>query len=115
MGRPSYEPTEAVRKRVRKCAGTGVPHDDIARLLGIDKKTLYKHLSEELSVGKAEAHEVVTGMLFEKVLKGDIAAIIFWCKSQLGWNERPQLNPDQEKPITIIIESGPEPDRRPRE
>lgn len=65
MGRPPHEPTDRVRELVKKRAAIGMPHAEIADLVGISKKTLAKHYAKELSEGRAGASQVVRNVLFE--------------------------------------------------
>src|SRR4051812_134730 len=51
MGRPSHEPEAGHRKQVEALAGFGVPETDIARVIGIDPKTLRKYYRDELDCG----------------------------------------------------------------
>ena len=43
MARASHRPDPALRRQVEAMAGYGVPEIDIARVIGIDPKTLRKH------------------------------------------------------------------------
>ena len=47
-------------------AGYGVPETDIARVLGIDPKTLRRHYREELDTGHVLANAKVAESLFRK-------------------------------------------------
>src|SRR5690349_17528894 len=49
------EPTEEQRRIVRALAGFGVVHDNIAKHIGCEPKTLRKHFREELDRGSVEA------------------------------------------------------------
>ena len=50
-----HKPTDENRKLVESTSGLGLPHEQIAILVGIDDKTLRKHYRHELDVGKAKA------------------------------------------------------------
>ena len=39
-GRPAHVPTDETRNMVESLSGFGIPQDEIARLVGIDPKTL---------------------------------------------------------------------------
>ena len=47
-GRPTYKPTSKDRLQAEKLSQHGITHDEIAILLGVAKKTLYKHFRKEL-------------------------------------------------------------------
>jgi hypothetical protein len=85
-----FRPTEEERKRVQALAGYGVPHENIAALIGedgIDADTLKKHFRKELAQGKAKANARVGQTLFQKATGGDTTAAIWWSKTQMGWKD----------------------------
>jgi hypothetical protein len=90
MGRLSYQPDETSRRQVEAMAGYGIPEADIARVIGIDAKTLRKHYREELDIAHVKANSAVAQSLFKKAT-GDgpqsVTAAIFWCKTRMGWKE----------------------------
>jgi hypothetical protein len=71
-------------------AGYGVPEADIARVVGIDPKTLRKHYRDELDTGHIKATAKVAEFLFRKATtEGSqaVTAAIFWLKTRGGWKE----------------------------
>jgi hypothetical protein len=85
-----FKPTPEERKQVEAMAGYGVPHDQIAVLIGedgIDADTLKKHFKNELVQGKAKANAKVGQTLFQKATSGDTTAAIWWSKTQMGWKD----------------------------
>ena len=56
VGRPPHTPEPAIRRQVEAMAGYGVPEADIARVIGIDAKTLRKHYRQELDLGHIKAN-----------------------------------------------------------
>ena len=84
---PLHEPTDSTRKLAETSSGLGLPHEQIAALIGIDDKTLRKHYREELNQGKAKANAQISKTLYNKALAGDTTALIWWTKSQLRWSE----------------------------
>jgi hypothetical protein len=85
-----FVPTAEERRQVEAMAGYGVPHDQIAVLIGedgIDSDTLKKHFKKELAQGKAKANAKVGQTLFQKATAGDTTAAIWWSKTQMGWRE----------------------------
>src|SRR3954466_6211147 len=72
----------------------GVPETDVARVLGVDGKTLRKHYREELDTGGTKATAKVAEVLFRKAMTEGprcVAAAIFWLKTR-GTGRRPCLN-----------------------
>lgn len=90
-GRPAFAPTAEQRRQVKAMAAYGVPHDDIATVLGIDPKTLRKHFWVELQTGGIEANAKVAQSLFQRATteKGSagVTAAIFWLRVRAGWKE----------------------------
>src|SRR3954454_25105348 len=87
-GRPPREFTAEERNQAEVLSGIGLPHRQIAILIGCDEKTLRKHLGEELKRGDAKATAKIAQCLFSKAMSGDTASMIFWMKVRAGWSER---------------------------
>lgn len=83
----THEPTAETRKLVESTSGLGLPHEQIAILVGIDDKTLRKHYRQELDLGKAKANGQIAKTLFNKAMSGDTTSLIWWTKAQLRWSE----------------------------
>ena len=107
----AHVPTEETRATVRMHATVGTKFDNIARLLGIDKKTMRKHYRDELDLGKDQANAVIGGALFNKAKNGDTAAQIFWMKTQARWHERHDFTSSDGSmsPQQIVIRAADEP------
>lgn len=86
--KPPHEPTKAQRDTVSMHTLVGTPQSDVARIIGIDEKTLRKHYRDELDLAKARANATIGGALFNKAKSGDTTAMIFWMKTQAGWREK---------------------------
>jgi len=52
----AHKPTDESRRMVESTSGLGLPHEQIAILVGIDDKTLRKYYRTELDLGKAKAN-----------------------------------------------------------
>jgi hypothetical protein len=90
MGRRKHTPGEFQRRQVEAMAGYGVPETDIARVVGIDPKTLRRHYRDELSTGHIKAAAKVAESLFRKATSDgpqSVTAAIFWLKTRVGWKE----------------------------
>jgi hypothetical protein len=90
MGRPRHQPDASQRRQVEAMAGYGIAEADIAKVLGIDPKTLRKHYRDELDVAHVKANSAVAQSLFRKAT-GDgpqsVTAAIFWLKTRARWKE----------------------------
>lgn len=95
MGRKAHVPDAFHRRQVEAMAGYGVREFDIARVVGIDPKTLRKHYREELDTGHIKATAKVAESLFRKATSDgsqSVTAAIFWLKTRGGWRETPQAH-----------------------
>ena len=83
----AHKPTDESRRMVESTSGLGLPHEQIAILIGIDDKTLRKYYRAELDMGKAKANGQIAKTLFTKATSGDTTALIWWTKTQMRWAE----------------------------
>ena len=103
-GRKTFEPTEQQRRMVESLAGCGTRQDAIARITGIDAKTLRKHFRHELNCGVDKANAQVANTLYKMATSGKcVAATIFWTKARNRWREtfRGEHKTDGENPMSI--------------
>jgi len=89
MGRRAHKPDLAQRRQVEAMAAYGIPEADIARVVGVDPKTLRKHYRDELDMGETKANAQVAGFLFNSARTGKVTAQIFWLKTRARWRETP--------------------------
>ncbi len=90
MGRKAHKPDAFHLRQVEAMAAYGVPEDGIARVVGIDPKTLRKHYRDELDTGQIKATAKVAESLFRKATSDgaqSVTAAIFWLKTRGGWKE----------------------------
>ena len=83
----AHKPTPEMQKLVESTSGLGLPHEQIAILVGIDDKTLRKYYRNELDMGKAKANGQIAKTLFQKATAGDTTSLIWWTKAQMRWSE----------------------------
>ena len=82
-----HKPTKEFRATAESTSGLGLPHEQIAMLIGIDDKTLRKHYRHELDMGKAKANGQIAKTLYSKAIAGDTTSLIWWTKTQMKWAE----------------------------
>lgn len=112
MPRHPHEPTPEQRQLVQLHATIGTKSENIARIIGIDPKTLRKHYRDELDLGMDKANATIGGALFNKAKSGDTAAQIFWMKTRARWAERHDFissDGSMSPPETIVLR-GVKPD-----
>lgn len=76
----------------------GIPHEEIAAVIGIDDKTLRKHYREELDIAAPKASAMVAQTLYGIATDRNhpkcASAAMFWLKCRAGWRERDQTPVD---------------------
>lgn len=94
----------------------GIPEDQMVLAVlnpetnkPISPVTLRKHFREELDKGFIQANAKVAAGLFknattatERMPGGLVAAQIFWAKTRMRWQQRPELNPPPPPPPADI-------------
>lgn len=91
MGRRAHKPTDQNRKTVKLLALAGTDRDVISKVIGVSKATLYKYYEEEINEATFFANANVANMLYKQCMKGNVTALIFWCKTRLRWRETERL------------------------
>lgn len=106
-GRPPHDPTRVTRNSVLAMAGYGIPHVEIARVIGVDVITMRKHYGEELDKGNTIATAAVSQNLY-RIARGTgreaVSAAMFWLRCRAGWSEynpRPTAGPDADPLIGL--------------
>jgi len=102
----AHKPTEETRRMVESTSGLGLPHEQIAILVGIDDKTLRKYYRAELDMGKAKANGQIAKTLFSKAVGGDTTSLIWWTKTQMRWSEtiKQELTGEDGSPLLTGIQ-----------
>ena len=96
----AHEPTDQNRRSVKTMAAMGLNGEQVAAILGIAERTVWKHYGNEMRIGAPEAHAMVGQSLFLQAVGGPerdwekarVAATIFYCKSRMGWRETTDVN-----------------------
>lgn len=94
-------------------AGYGLAEADIARVIGIDARTLRRHYRDELETGRVLANAKVAESLFRRAT-GDgrqaVTAAIFWLKTRAGWREAARDESGSgDGPVTVTFVTSYEP------
>ena len=116
MSQKPHKPTDEARKLVQLHATIGTPQETIAKVLGIDSKTLRKYYRQELDTALAKANATIGGALFNKAKGGDTTAQIFWMKTRARWSEKNEIDltssdgsmtPSNEFRVILVNENEP--------
>jgi hypothetical protein len=73
-GHPTFQPTPSQRQTVQVMRANGDALPIIARTIGIDVKTLRKHLKVELADGHAQVRAAIGGSVVRAALAGNMHA-----------------------------------------
>lgn len=92
MAQEPHSPDEQIRRTVEAMVAGGIPQEDVARVVGVDAKTLRKYYREELDTAATKANAKVAQTLYQKAINGDTTAIIWWTKGRMGWAEKRDYN-----------------------
>ena len=91
-GQPPYEPTDKDRTTIEVMVAGGIPQENIARVIGIDKKTMYKYYREELDTSADKANAAIAKTLFQQAKDGNTSAAIWWTKARMGWKDKTEFS-----------------------
>jgi hypothetical protein len=114
-GKPPFQPTETDRSMVSVMAAVGVTHENIATIIGprgITVKTLRKHFTHELTIGKTKLDGICVSGIARAMQSGQAWALCFWAKTRMGWREKsdPVYDPaadDGLKELAAAIRDSP--------
>jgi hypothetical protein len=101
-GRPPHVATKETQDMVESLSGFGIPQDEIARLIGIDPKTLRLHYAEQVELGGIKATAKVAQNLFAmacKPTREGLQAAIFWLRVRAHWSEYSPRPPMMSEPL----------------
>jgi hypothetical protein len=85
MSRPAHQPTDQLRRAVAEMAAIGLQKQQVARILGIDMKTLAKYYRKDFEHGLARVVSEIGRGLIAKARDGDRRAQEFFLRSKAGW------------------------------
>ena len=103
MGRPSIQRDPKLAEQIQAMRQYGTSLEDVSRAIGISVPTLKKLYPGELEKGVALANVAVGKKLFERCMAGDVVALIFWAKTQMGWREKDKKDNNPEDNTGKII------------
>ncbi|MDZ4871061.1 MAG: hypothetical protein CLLPBCKN_000449 [Chroococcidiopsis cubana SAG 39.79] len=100
---------------IEDCAAKGMTHEDIGDYIGLASRTVrhwcraYPEVMAAYRRGRAKAKVYVVGKLFDLIEEGNVAATIFYLKTQCKWRETGTIKDDLQDfdntPTTLSEES----------
>lgn len=109
--RPTHVPTDMTHYQVAQMSSMNFTHEEIAKILGLTRETLYKYYRDDLDYGKALCTAKVGMRLFKVATEAEgreaLAAMIFWLKTRAGWKENAgvELSGPDGAPIPVDMTS----------
>jgi len=85
--RPPHKRTDEEAEVVRMMAAVGISQENIAKVIGIDIKTMTKYYREEIDTAWIKANAKVGGSMYNKAIGGDVQAQKYWMGCRAGWKE----------------------------
>lgn len=74
-GRPPFQVTQRLRRKVEQARAIGMSQDEIAMAVGCSTNTLLKYFMAELQTGHAKRRFEVADMLFREARGGNVSAM----------------------------------------
>lgn len=113
MARPFWQPSKDDLKKIGLMSIAGITHDQIASVMEVTKKTLYKNkeVRKILDDSLTQANSRVAGVLYNAALKGNMTAVIFWLKTRARWKDSGDdinIKTDKDNKIEFIISKKPD-------
>tara|TARA_R110000751_G_scaffold15768_7_gene50738 strand:+ start:1444 stop:1788 length:345 start_codon:yes stop_codon:yes gene_type:complete len=99
--RPPHKRTDEEAEVVRMMAAVGISQENIAKVIGIDIKTMTKYYREELDTAWIKANAKVGGAMYNKAISGDVQAQKYWMGCRAGWKETASLEVEGDVNIQI--------------
>ncbi len=106
VGRPEHVPTRENKAAVTALAALEHTHNEIARYLRIDLKTLRKHYKAELATDPMWLQGVAELRLAQHIRKGNLRAILFFLRVKCGWKLTEKLEHELPDGTRFIVQIG---------
>ncbi len=85
FGNQPHERSDDIARKVQHCISIGLTQEQTASVCGVSVDTLARHYKPDLEFGAAHVNAKIGAKLFEKAMKGDTTALIWWTKARMGW------------------------------
>jgi hypothetical protein len=105
-GRPPFEPTDKQREHVETLTGLMVPQETVARIIGIDKKTLRKYFRAELDNGAENTVANLKSVIYAAADKGSLRAASYLLDRMGAWPKPESAGTAQQQELKIHVVGG---------
>ncbi len=89
-GPKPWVPTPDERRMVEHYVSIGMTQEQVALVMQRSVDSLDRHCRHELDAGALKVNAKIGAKLFDKAMKGDTSALIFWAKTRMGFSEKQQ-------------------------
>lgn len=101
LTKPLHKRTDEEAAAVSMMAAVGISQENIAKVIGIDVKTMTKYYREEIDTAWIKANAKVGGAMYNKAISGDVQAQKYWMGCRAGWKETASLEVEGDVNIQI--------------
>ena len=113
--KPAFNPTDEQIKEIEMLAGLGLTKYLLQGYFGVNKDTWLKaekrnpELRRAFTRGQSKTIARVSGKLYDKIMAGDLKAIIFYLRTRGGWSEKysPESDCNIFEPVVNINATDP--------
>lgn len=95
--------------KVEMLASRGLTLEQIATSLGISVKTLERRkrdmteMSDAIKRGRDKGVALIANKLYAEAKDGNVAAMIFFLKTQGGWKEKQEVDVKHSAPVQVVF------------
>lgn len=106
MSRQPFEPTNKQREHVETLTGLMVPQETVARIIGIDTKTLRKYFRTELDNGAENTIASLKSVIYSAAEKGSLRAASYLLDRMGVWPTPENAGTAQQHELKINVVGG---------
>ena len=89
---------------VKKLAAMQCTMEEMAHFFDCSVDTLERHFADTIKEGRSKGKISVKRALFDKAVKGDLGAIIWWGKNFAGMSDKVEQKINETEGFKVIIE-----------
>lgn len=110
MGGYTDAPYKYDLEKLAQLAGEGLNEYQIADYLGIHSVTFARHkklnpdIARAIKAGKARANQMVSNVLFNKAVQGDVSAIIWYEKTRTGRSDKLEVITNVKRELAQVLD-----------
>lgn len=91
-------------EEIKKLAAMQCTMEEMAHFFDCSVDTLERHFADTIKEGRSKGKISMKRALFEKVLKGDLGAIVWWGKNFAGMSDKVEQKVNEAQGFKVLIE-----------